>query len=45
MRHTQSVPVLGDKPAWDSYLIDDVHVHVEYTLQNELVQLISLTSP
>ena len=38
----QSIPVLGDKPAWDSYLLDGVRVHIEYTLQGGSVQLISL---
>ncbi len=40
----QSIPVLGEKPAWDAYLLDGVRLHIEYTLQAESVQLISLSS-
>lgn len=40
----QKVPVLGDKPAWDNYLIDGMRVHVEYTLTGQSVQLISLAA-
>jgi hypothetical protein len=39
----QSIPVLGVTPAWDSYLLGGVRVHIEYTLQAESVQLISLS--
>lgn len=40
----QAIPVLGEKPAWDSYLLDGVRMHIEYTRTAESVQLISLTS-
>jgi hypothetical protein len=39
----QSIPVLGEKPAWDSYLLNGIRMHIEYSLQGESVQLISLT--
>lgn len=39
----QVIPVLGDKPAWDSYFFDGLRMHIEYTSTAESVQLISLT--
>jgi hypothetical protein len=40
----QAIPVLGDKPAWDSFVIDGVRLHVEYSIKDQLVQVVSLTA-
>ncbi|RYF17823.1 MAG: hypothetical protein EOO30_05770 [Comamonadaceae bacterium] len=36
------LPILGTKPAWDSYAIGSMHVHIQYTMNASRVQLVSL---
>jgi hypothetical protein len=36
------VPILGQKPAWDSYAIGSMHLHVQYSMNGSRVQLVSL---
>ena len=38
------ISVLGNKPAWDSHLIDGMRVHVEYTIKELSIQMISLAA-
>lgn len=36
------VPILGEKPPWDSYAVDSAHLHIEYAMNCSRVRLVSL---
>ncbi|MCW7541469.1 hypothetical protein OOT46_27035 [Aquabacterium sp. A7-Y] len=40
----QILPVLGRKPAWDSYTGDHLQLHIEYTDDEREVQLVSIAA-
>ncbi len=36
---------LGPRPAWDQYDFDDVVVHIDYTVDEQAIGLVSRTTP
>lgn len=37
------IPVLGRKPPWDTFLVGNIRVHVEYVDGCKAIQMVSLT--
>ncbi|WP_240229623.1 hypothetical protein [Devosia lacusdianchii] len=38
----RNLPLLGLKPAWDSFLMDGYRLHLEYTIDTTSIQLVSI---
>ena len=40
----QVLPVLGVVPAWDSYVVEDCQLHIEYDHDEHSIRLVSVTA-